>query len=586
MVPINCFANNLQLIIFAEKYVFMKKILLLFTFITFLLLSNAQQRLVYQSYMMGSDSGDTSFIEVKRFGEQVMIQDINTFEGKLIPGISDDITYVDYKTNMVFSQSKFDDGDAYYCTFSLENPNVKFTLEDEDIINGYNCKKYRTSINSNTIEVWMTETLGYDASPVVSRGALKGVMIRQSINGNRILELKNIVKEKKIKKECIPSDLGTMVSAKEMNQIAIDKLVIRYPVFDKEQIHFAEIEKFQGEIPYDSVIHFAYGTLILKRINMDTLPEHYSYFIEVEEQSNGDAYDRSGSIFVIPTERELSLKDALIDSIQLLHSYTDRRGITYRAIKLEDDFEPVVELMRFFTPFGVNHFNDRVQIDGLEWSDVAYYKQDVTELSKHLRGDVLIGAFIGNYDGGGHKLSLDILAYPNDYQWDLSVNDDWALPLFNTCNVMEMAGQHYGRLFKTDSLTVEFEVPENVDNLRLRYITTGHGGWGGGDEFNPKENTIIIDGEKKFTYTPWRCDCATYRELNPVSGNFWNAQSSSDLSRSGWCPGTATQPVYFDMSFLKPGKHTITIAIPQGDDEGSSFNHWMVSGILLGTHDK
>lgn len=564
----------------------MKKILLLFTFITFLLLSNAQQRLVYQSYMMGSDSGDTSFIEVKRFGEQVMIQDINTFEGKLIPGISDDITYVDYKTNMVFSQSKFDDGDAYYCTFSLENPNVKFTLEDEDIINGYNCMKYRTSINSNTIEVWMTETLGYDASPVVSRGALKGVMIRQSINGNRILELKNIVKEKKIKKECIPSDLGTMVSAKEMNQIAKDKLVIRYPVFDKEQIHFAEIEKFQGEIPYDSVIHFAYGTLILKRINMDTLPEHYSYFIEVEEQSNGDAYDRSGSIFLIPTERELSLKDALIDSIQLIHSYTDRRGIIYRAIKLEDDFEPVVELMRFFTPFGVNHFNDRVQIDGLEWSDVAYYKQDVTELSKHLRGDVLIGAFIGNYDGGGHKLSLDILAYPNDYQWDLSINDDWTLPLFNTCNVMEMAGQHYGRLFKTDSLTVEFEVPENIDNLRLRYITTGHGGWGGGDEFNPKENTIIIDGEKKFTYTPWRCDCATYRELNPVSGNFWNAQSSSDLSRSGWCPGTATQPVYFDMSFLKPGKHTITIAIPQGDDEGSSFNHWMVSGILLGTHDK
>ena len=564
----------------------MKKILLLFTFITLLLLSNAQQRLVYQSYMMGSDSGDTSFIEVKRFGEQVMIQDINTFEGKLIPGISDDITYVDYKTNMVFSQSKFDDGDAYFSTFSLENPNVKFTLEDEVIINGYNCKKYRTSINSNTIEVWMTETLGYDASPVVSRGALKGVMIRQSINGNRILELKNIVKEKKIKKECIPSDLGTMVSAKEMNQIAKDKLVIRYPVFDKEQIHFAEIEKFQGEIPYDSVIHFAYGTLILKRINMDTLPEHYSYFIEVEEQSNGDAYDRSGSIFVIPTERELSLKDALIDSIQLIHSYTDRRGIIYRAIKLEDDFEPVVELMRFFTPFGVNHFNDRVQIDGLEWSDVAYYKQDVTELSKHLRGDVLIGAFIGNYDGGGHKLSLDILAYPNDYQWDLSINDDWTLPLFNTCNVMEMAGQHYGRLFKTDSLTVEFEVPENVDNLRLRYITTGHGGWGGGDEFNPKENTIIIDGEKKFTYTPWRCDCATYRELNPVSGNFWNAQSSSDLSRSGWCPGTATQPVYFDMSFLKPGKHTITIAIPQGDDEGSSFNHWMVSGILLGTHDK
>lgn len=556
---------------------------LFFSFIfTFVLLSaNAQQRLIYQIYSLGSNNGDTTFVELDRFGQQTKFFDINTYNGKLIPGISEDFTYVDYAKDSAYFQMKYADGDSYYASFPLKS-NVEFTEEGTENINGYDCKKYRTSINSNTIEVWMTESLGFDAMPTVSRGVLEGVMIRQLINGNRMFELRSIDKDKKLKKEAIPVDMGKQVSPKDIDKIAKEKLIVKVPVFDKEQIHFAEIEKFKGEIPYDSVIHFAYGTLILKRINLDTLPEHYSYFIEVEEQSNGDAYDRSGSIFVIPTERELSLRDALIDSIQLLHSYTDRRDITYRAIKLENDFEPVVELMRFFTPFGVNHFNERVKIDGLEWSDVAYYKQDVTELSRHLRGDVLIGAFIGNYDGGGHKLSLDILAYPGDYSWDLSQNNDWTLPLFNTCNVMEMAGQHYGRMFKTDSLTVEFELPENIENLRLRYISTGHGGWGRGDEFNPKENTIIIDGEKVFTHTPWRCDCATYREMNPVSGNFWNGQSSSDLSRSGWCPGTATQPVYFDLGFLKAGKHTITIAIPQGDDEGNSFNHWMVSGILIG----
>lgn len=561
----------------------MKRFLLSIVFFSHLLLSNAQQQLIYQLYSLGSNDGDTSFVEVRRNGKQLAVQDINDLSGTLIPGISTDVTYVDYEKDSAFFQMSFPDGDAYYSSFPLKNDNVTFTEDGTEMINGYDCKKYRTSINSNTIEVWMTETLGYDATPSVSRGILKGVMIRQAINGNRIFELKNIKNDRKLKKQVIiPSYLGTAVSSRDIDKISKEKLIIKIPVFDEEQIHFAEIEKFKGEIPYDSVIHFAYGTLILKRINIDTLPEHYSLFIEVEEQSNGDAYDRSGSIFVIPTERELSLKDALIDSIQMLHSYTDRRDITYRAIKLEDDFIPVVELMRFFTPFGVNHFNSRVNIDGLEWSDVAYYKQDITELSRHLRGDVLIGAFIGNYDGGGHKLSLDILAYPGSYSWDLSHNNDWTLPLFNTCNVMEMAGQHYGRMFKTDSLTVEFELPDNIDNLRLRYISTGHGGWGRGDEFNPKENSIIIDGERMFVHTPWRCDCATYREMNPVSGNFWNGESSSDLSRSGWCPGTATQPVYFDLSFLKPGKHKITIAIPQGDDEGSSFNHWMVSGILIG----
>ena len=560
----------------------MRKLILSLLFATILLAANAQQRLVYQMYVLGSTDGDTTFVEVKRSGNQLKIQDINEFDGQLIPGISTDITYVDYSQDSAFFQMSYSDGDEYFCSFPLKNDNVTFTEEGKEMMNGYECKKYRTSINSNTIEVWMTETLGYNATPSVSRGTLNGVMIKQLINGNRVLELKNIKKDRKLKNEIIPDNLGTRVSINDFDRISKEKLIIKVPVFDNDQIHFAEIEKFQGEIPYDTTIHFAYGTLILKRLKLDTLPEHYSYFIDVRQQSNGDAYDRSGSIFVIPTERELSLKDALIDSIQLLHSYTDKRGITYRAIKLEDDFLPIVELMRFFTPFGVNHFNDRVHIDGLEWHDVAYYKEDVTEVSKHLRGDVLIGAFISNYDGGGHKISLDILAYPNDYYWDLSQNNDWTLPLFNTCNVMEMAGQHYGRMFKTDSLTVEFEVPENVSNLRLRYISTGHGGWGGGDEFNPKENTIIIDGEKVFTHTPWRCDCATYREYNPVSGNFWNGLSSSDLSRSGWCPGTATQPVYFDLSFLKPGKHTITIAIPQGDDEGNSINHWMVSGILLG----
>ncbi len=558
-----------------------RKLFLSFLFTFILLSASAQQRLVYQMYSIGH-SGDTSFVEVERFGNQLKIQDINTFDGEMIPGVSEDITYVDYAKDSAYFQMKYADGDSYFASFSLKS-NVEFTEEGNEKINGYDCKKYRTSINSNTIEVWMTESLGYNATPSVSRGVLKGVMIRQLINGSSVFELKNIKKDKKLKNESIPGKMGKRVSTKDINKIAKDKLIVKVPIFDDEQIHFAEIEKFQGEIPFDTTIHFAYGTVILKRVNLETLPEHYAYFIDVRQQSNGDAYDRPASIFVIPTERALSLKDALIDSIQLLHSYTDKRDITYRAIKLENDFEPVVELMRFFTPFGVNHFNDRVHIDGLEWSDVAYYKQDVTDVAKYLRGDVLIGAFISNYDGGGHKLSLDILAYPSDYSWDLSQNDDWALSLFNTCNVMEMAGQHYARMFKTDSLTVEFEVPENVSDLKLRYISTGHGGWGGGDEFNQRENTIIIDGEKMFVHTPWRCDCATYREFNPASGNFWNGQSSSDLSRSGWCPGTATQPVYFDLSFLKPGKHTITIAIPQGDDEGGSFNHWMVSGVLIGT---
>ena len=54
----------------------------------------------------------------------------------------------------------------------------------------------------------MTESLGYDASPVTSRGYLKGVMVRQAINGNRIMDLKSVKKYKKLNRNLIPENLG------------------------------------------------------------------------------------------------------------------------------------------------------------------------------------------------------------------------------------------------------------------------------------------------------------------------------------------------------------------------------------------
>jgi hypothetical protein len=84
---------------------------------------------------------------------------------------------------------------------------------------------------------------------------------------------------------------------------------------------------------------------------------------------------------------------------------------------------------------------------------------------------------------------------------------------------------------------------------------------------------------------PWSTDCATYRLSNPSSGNFANGMSSSDLSRSNWCPATLTPPKVIPLNNLKPGKHTIQVVIEQGDDDGSSFNHWGVTGVLTGQYE-
>ena len=556
-----------------------RTLLLLFAAVTAAFVANAQYRLIYNSYAVDA-GGDTSHTEVLAAQNCLRIASADPTEENPIPGIAQHITYIDYSRDTAFYQLYYTDNEQYYCGFGIQNDN-DYTLEKTEKVNGYNCKKYTTSLFSNKMEIWVTEDLGFRATASSGFANLPGVLVKLVRNGNSATELASVKKDKKLA-NIIPQDLGQYTDRRALGNLEKEKLVITIPVFRDAQICFNPKLPKSKVVPFDTVLPYSNGTIILKRLNMKQLPPHYQIFAELTEQSNGDAYDRTGSIFVIPASK-ISFLNALIDSVGVLPVVTDKNGEQYQGIKLEKDYTPLVELVRFFTPFGVHHFNQYRSLNDKEWEDAAYYKQDVSDLRQFLQGDVYIGAFIGNYDAGGHKITLDLKAYPESYEWSGNTDEHcWTLPLFNTCNVMEMSGQNYGKLFETDSLTVTFTVPEGLKSLRLRYLSTGHGGWDSGDEFVPKENVILIDGQPRFRHTPWRSDCGTFRVFNPASGNFWNGLSSSDYSRSGWCPGTATQPVYFDLTGLTPGTHTLTIAIPQGQREGTYFSAWNVSGVLIG----
>jgi len=500
---------------------------------------------------------------------------------KLIPGYATESTVIDYEGATVFRFCSFDDGSSYYTSTAFDKINkVEFTGETRKILN-YNCKKATTVINSNRIDIWYTEDAPIKGTPGIMQGLVPGLTLSIVRNGNSETIATKIEFDNKAR-NLIPENKGELKENFEIDAIKRNSTIITTPVFDNEQICWGE-ENSDVKIPQiGTVYRFAGGTLIVKKVKLPILPDHYSIFAEINQYSNGDAYDRTGSIFVIPQEKERSFWDGMTNGINTLPIYYDAAKLDYQGVVATTDYQPPVELVRFFTPFGIRHFNNRVTVDSIKWENSTGYKQDISDMRHYLQGEVLIGAFIGNYDRGGHKISLNIKAYPGSYEWDSPKSTQIAIPVFNTCNVMEMGGQRYGTMFDNDSLTVEFEIPQGAKNLRLRYITTGHGGWGGGDEFNPKTNEIFIDNQKVFVFTPWRTDCGAYRKYNPVSGNFWNGTSSSDLSRSGWCPGTATQPEYVDLKDLKPGKHTIKVAIPLGKPQGTSFSAWSVSGIIIG----
>jgi GLPGLI family protein len=457
---------------------------------------------------------------------------------------------------------------------SIAKQNFELLNETKTIL-GYKCKKAKTIINSNTIEIWYTTDLQIKGAPTVL-GQNLGLVLEMNRNNNYVI---SATKVEKIK--TIPDD----ISLPKSNLKTIDMLTYRdllwksrfttIKIFENEIINFSDQSKSN-----DSIFRFGNGTIIVKKVKIPKIDTGSQIYVDLTEHSNGDAYDRTGSVFLIPMDGKISFLDGLQKGIKELPAYENGNGKSYLGMVRTENYSPMIELMRFFTPFGIKQYN-YLELKDKTWQESVSYRQEISELVPALNNqEVYIGTFIGNYDKGGHKISLNLTIHKEEKQ---EAKSGIALPIFNSTNVMEMAGQDYATLFNAEKgLEVTFNLDKDIKNAKLRYITTGHGGWENGDEFVPKKNAIILDGNEVFSFVPWRTDCGSYRLYNPASGNFINGLSSSDYSRSNWCPGMATNPNYIDFGDLKAGKHTISVKIPQGEPEGGSFSFWNVSGVLIG----
>lgn len=453
---------------------------------------------------------------------------------------------------------------------SLAKQSFEYLPETKKIL-GYTCKKAKTIVNSNTIEFWYTDALKVKGAPTIL-GQNLGLVLEMVRNGNFVISAVAIDKLKAIRS----NELKTQkVDALTYKDLLWKSRFTTIPIFKDQVINFSSESKSN-----DSILRFANGTIAVRKVKFPEIKNGSQIFADVTEQSNGDAYDRTGSFFMIPTDKALSFLDGLQNGAKTLPMYTNGNGKEYQGVVTTEQYNPVVELMRFFTPFGVKQYN-YLELKDKTWAENVLYRQDISDLLPLLSGkEVWIGINIGNYDKGGHKVSANITIHS---EGESKAKPTRIVPLFCTNNIMEMAGQEYGTMFNNEKgLEVSFTLEQPMKNIKLRYITTGHGGWENGDEFVPKKNTIYLNGKEAFGFTPWRQDCGSYRLSNPASGNFGNGLSSSDYSRSNWCPGTVTNPIFIDLGDLPAGNHTLKVSIPQGLPEGGSFSSWNISGVLIG----
>ena len=380
---------------------------------------------------------------------------------------------------------------------------------------------------------------------------------------------------------------------------------VHLSVFDKAHVQFLP-DTFGAftDADADGVIRLTHGRIILKRISLPDYGRDISIRLTVRVESDGDRWDKSGSVFVIPEGAGINLL-SIAKGENAFPPVDPERYEKLIGTVPGQDYLPTVELMRFMTPFGVGYYSRRdtsafsktrpVYVDG--WAEESCWEADVTELYPLLRGEAYVGVFIDTWTGEGYLASVDI-----DVQESRGAYD--ALPVRHVqplLNTVYYIGQEYPDIFARQPMVVDFSLPQEVRDARLKYIVTGHGGHSGGDEFTRQRNILYVDGERVLDFIPWRTDCASFRRFNPSSG-IWAVRreasfygrggrevkeidemiASSDLSRSNWCPGSQVLPFNVPLGKLAAGAHSFMLNIPTAQPiEGDKMNHWLVSAYLV-----
>ncbi|WP_027125942.1 PNGase F N-terminal domain-containing protein [Gelidibacter mesophilus] len=364
-----------------------------------------------------------------------------------------------------------------------------------------------------------------------------------------------------------------------------------YKVFEKQPLNFS------GEKGKDAeAVRLMDGRLVYKKVTVPTFANGTDVKIKLTVRSAGDRWDKSGSCFVVTDPEKLSILSIAEKSEKFpADSYVDDK---YAGFVTGKNYNPVVELMRFMTPFGVGHYSDnkvkyRKPVYIPSWEKQVVWEHDITDLESLVTGTFYVGVWIDTWTAEGYDFDME-LTYSDRKQQKVKV-----LPLVNT--IPYVGGQQIPDNFAHKDLEQTIQLKKDAKNVKLHYITTGHGGHSGGDEFIKIKNSVYFDDKLVLDTIPWRDDCASFRRFNPTSGVWIKKDSasyissetrkyevkeieeriaSSDLSRSNWCPGSFVEPMVVDLGDLKAGHFNVKIKIPATPVDGDKLNHWLVSAYL------
>ena len=331
-------------------------------------------------------------------------------------------------------------------SLALSKQTFELVNETKTIL-GYKCQKAKTIINSNTIELWYTNDLNVKGAPTVL-GQNLGLVLEMNRNNNFVITATKIEKQKKF-----PSNIALPKTQFSDGLTYRDLLwksrFITLPVFENETINFSDQSKSN-----DSILRFANGTVILRKVKFPEIKNGSPIFVELKTNSTGDAYDRTGSLFVIPVkgentffnglkngmEEKYDIQNGILKSkIEFLNNNINGIYLTFYANgKLKDSSNYVLNIehgkWKQFnengTLKGSGEFNE-----GIETGEWKWYNDGKLFMVGHFKNGLRDGEWLYYFPNSG---IIEHLAYfksgEKDGEWKYNYPDGKTLKLINFKN--------------------------------------------------------------------------------------------------------------------------------------------------------
>ncbi len=114
--------------------------------------------------------------------------------------------------------------------------------------------------------------------------------------------------------------------------------------------------------------------------------------------------------------------------------------------------------------------------------------------------------------------------------------------------------------------TINFVLPQAINNAKFFFITSNHGANAGGEEYKRRFHYIYFDSSTPdLTYKPGEETCEPYRIYNTQANGIYGSTPMTPAqwqSFSNWCPGAKIPIRTLDVGNLAEGSHFFKISVP------------------------